>query len=178
MADRTLLPGEYAVLGLLRLQPMHGYEMVGFLAGEGLVDVCPVEQGTLYTYLRNLEGRKLVSWSEARVGLRPPRKTYALTDAGRACVEAWLRQPVERMREVRGEFLLKLFFLERTDPAGHRRLVAAQVAACRDYLANLERKNGGTRFSRLVTESKRTAAEATLGWLTAYSAEVSTGDAS
>lgn len=175
MGDRALLPGEYAVLGLLSLRPMHGYEMVGLLSEAGLSDVCPVEQGTLYTYLRNLEGRGLVSWSEVRIGHRPPRKMFALSAAGRVCIEEWLRQPVERMREVRAEFLLKLFFLERTDPAAHRELVAAQLGACRDYLANLAGKETKTRFSELVRESKRSAAEATLSWLGAYAAEVGAG---
>jgi len=73
VTERALLPGEYAVLGLLALRPMHGYEMICFLGEQGLDAVCPVEQSTLYTYLRNVESRQFVTWSEDRVGLRPPR---------------------------------------------------------------------------------------------------------
>ena len=32
--DRPLLPGEYAVLGLLALGPRHGYDMARTFAGE------------------------------------------------------------------------------------------------------------------------------------------------
>ncbi|MCL4231255.1 MAG: PadR family transcriptional regulator [Dehalococcoidia bacterium] len=168
MTERALLPGEYAVLSLLSLRAMHGYEMMCFLEDEGLLSICPLEQSTLYTYLRNVEARGLVDWTEERVGLRPPRKIYRLTDSGRDVIGAWLRQPVERMREVRLEFLLKLFFLAESDLKAHSRLLADQIRVCEAYLAGLDRRQQLTEFDRLVVQSKRSAAEATLGWLKAY----------
>jgi len=154
------------------LRPMHGYEMVCFLSDEGLDAVCPVEQSTLYTYLRNVEGRGLVAWTEERVGLRPPRKTYALTDAGRDIVDAWLRRPVGRMREIRREFLLKLFFLDLIDQDARSELLQAQIDICQQYLAHVRAGFAQSAFRRLVAESKASAAEATLGWLRAYSSEL------
>ncbi|HML99310.1 MAG TPA: helix-turn-helix transcriptional regulator [Tepidiformaceae bacterium] len=177
MAVRPLLPGEYAVLALLALRPMHGYEMTAFIEEEGLADVCPVEQSTLYTYLRNVEARGLVAWTEERVGNRPPRKRFELTPAGRDLIGGWLRRPVERMREVRLDLLVKLFFLERTDPAAHARLLRDQVAACERYLAGLDAAAPAGGFQRLVARSKRTAAEATLDWLRGYAAEVEAREA-
>lgn len=176
MTERALLPGEYVVLGLLALRPMHGYEMMCFLEEEGLMAVCPVEQSTLYTYLRNVESRELVEWTEERVGQRPPRKLYRLTEPGRALIDDWLRQPVGRMREVRLEFLVKLYFLGESDPAGHRRLLGEQIAMCEEYLAELDRRELPNAFARLVARSKRSAAEATLGWLKAYAYELEQGE--
>ncbi|MCC7089974.1 MAG: PadR family transcriptional regulator [Chloroflexi bacterium] len=172
MAERPLLPGEYAVLALLALRPMHGYEMTAFIEEEGLSDVCPVEQSTLYTYLRNVEARGLVTWAEERVGNRPPRKIFELTPAGNELIHAWLRRPVGRMREVRLEFLLKLFFLARLDPDAHRELLAGQVRACEVYLHALDARVLLAPFEQLVVQSKRSAAEATLNWLTRYAQEV------
>lgn len=172
MADRPLLPGEYAVLALLALRPMHGYEMTAFIEEEGLSDVCPVEQSTLYTYLRNVEARGLVTWAEERVGQRPPRKTFEMTPAGRELIHGWLRRPVGRMREVRLELLIKLFFLSRLDPEANRRLLDDQVGVCQDYLAGLDRALPCGAFQRLVLQSKRSAAEATLGWLQTYAREL------
>lgn len=171
MNDRALLAGEHVVLGLLALRPMHGYEMMCFLEDEGLMAVCPVEQSTLYTYLRNVEARELVEWTEERVGQRPPRKLYRLTGTGRELIDAWLRQPVSRMREVRLEFLVKLYFLGESDPVAHRRLLAEQIAACEEYLEDLDRRELPNAFARLVARSKRSAAEATLGWLKSYAYE-------
>jgi PadR family transcriptional regulator AphA len=173
--ERGLLPGEYAVLGALSVRAMHGYEMQCFLADEGLTDVIPMEPSTLYTYLRNVELRGLVSWAEERVGQRPPRKTYALTAAGAQLLTDWLHRPVDRMRAVRGEFLLKLYFTGLRDARAHRALLAAQIASCERYLAGLDARAADTAFRRLVTQSKRSAAEGTLHWLTGHLADLDRG---
>lgn len=172
MAARTLLAGEYAVLGLLSLRPMHGYEMAFLLAEEGLSEVFPVEQSTLYTYLHNLERRGFVAWSEARAGNRPPRKTYALTPEGARLTGTWLREPVHRMREVRLEFLLKIYFLEQLDPPAAQTLLHRQVDACGEYIERLRGHATDTSFARLVMGSKRSAAEGTLRWLQSYATEL------
>lgn len=169
--ERPLLPGEYAVLGLLALGPRHGYEMARTLEGE-LAAVCPVEQSLLYAYLRNVEARGLVEWEQVRAGNRPPRKIYALSEQGWEAFRAWVHAPVERMREVRQELLLKLYFLRALDPAAERRLVLRQVEACARYAVRAVHEVETTAgFERLVAESKRTAAEATRDWLRAYAEE-------
>ncbi|MEP7215324.1 MAG: PadR family transcriptional regulator [Anaerolineaceae bacterium] len=168
MTRRKLLAGEYVALGLLALRPMHGYEMICYIGNEGLDAICPLEQSTLYTYLRNVESRGLVTWTEERVGLRPPRKTYVLSDAGRVLINEWLRRPVDRMREVRSEFLLKLFFLDLLDKAALSALLKAQTAACERYLVDVREHAQPTSFGTLVALSKTSAAEATLSWLQSY----------
>ncbi|MDO9445999.1 MAG: PadR family transcriptional regulator [Dehalococcoidia bacterium] len=167
--DRPLLPGEFAVLGLLALEPRHGYELARAFSAPPLSEVCPVEPSLLYAYLRSLERRALVDWEEVRVGNRPPRKTYEPSEAGWEALRGWLRAPVTRMREVRLDLLLKLYLLRLLDPAGEPRLVARQIEACaayeQDARAHAEAAEG---FSRVVWESKWRAAEATRGWLVAY----------
>jgi DNA-binding PadR family transcriptional regulator len=173
MPARGLLPGEHVILGLLGLRPMHGYEMARLFAQEDLVTVCPVEQSLLYTYLRNLEERLLVRWEERRVGNRPPRKLYDLTQAGRAELDAWLREPVGRIREIRLDFLLKLYFLHQADPPAERGLIAKQIAVCEGYARALQRSlETLDGFALLVARSKLSAAAATLDWLRSYAAEL------
>lgn len=172
MSDRELLPGEYAILGLLLEGPMHGYEMARHFEGHELTTVCPIEQSSLYTYLRNVEARELVQWEETRVGARPPRKMYSLTESGEQAVRRWLDVPVMRLREVRLDFLLKLYFLHRLDPEAERELLDVQIDVCRDYLLMLERQPDATPFLRLVHGSKRSAALATLNWLRSYADEL------
>ena len=176
MADRPLLPGEYAVLGLLRHHPMHGYEMARYFDRDDLSEVCPIEQIMLYTYLRNIEERELVAWTEVRVGLRPPRKLYELSETGRALVESWLDEPVQRLREVRFEFLLKLYFLHAAAHERERTLLARQIAICEAYRARLAEKEAASLgFARLVAASKRSGADSTLGWLREYAWELEHG---
>jgi len=170
---RDLLPGEYAVLGLLSLRPMHGYEMARYFDRDDLSEVCPLDQGLLYTYLRNVEERGLVSWQEMRVGLRPPRKLYQLTPAGRLSIDTWLRTPVGRMREVRLDLLLKLYFLRQAGGQGELALLERQIAICEEYRDALGRRAAALDgFQRLVATSKLSAAASTIEWLRAYAAEV------
>lgn len=156
---------------------MHGYEMARELEAEGLTEVCPVEQSLLYAYLRNLEERGLVEWEEQRVGGRPPRKHYRLTDSGRESVDRWLREPVERLREVRLAFLLKIHLLRSLDPAAERDLLDRQIAVCEDYREAAEARADSAEnpFSRLVARSRLAAAESTICWLREYADELAAG---
>lgn len=173
MPPRNLLTGEFAVLSLLRIEPMYGYQMAHYFDEGDLAEVLPIEQSLLYTYLRNVQNRGLVTWSEVRVGLRPPRKLFALTPAARVLIDDWLRMPVERMREVRLELLIKLYVLELTDLPAARELLRRQVDVCEAYQLRITaRVAESTGFRRLVALSKLTAAESTARWLRNYSLEL------
>jgi hypothetical protein len=123
---------------------------------------------TIYTFLKDLQEHRLIRGKRVTVGARPPRTVFSLTVEAEPLFLDWLRRPVARMREVRLDFLLKLYFAQRLGPAEAKALVKAQVVACRSYL---ERQRAGTRgldptsFESLVLESKLTAAESMLVWL-------------
>lgn len=169
MLERELFPGEYSALGLLAEEPLHGYELARRWAVSPIARIAPAEQSVVYGYLRNLEARALLEWEDVRVGKRPPRRIYALNEDGWSLLRAWLHTPVERMREVRLDLLLKLYFLERLDPRGIEPLLAEQVAICERYV---EVERGAladvSGFERLIGESRVSAGEATLAWLSRH----------
>jgi PadR family transcriptional regulator, regulatory protein PadR len=79
--------GEPALLLLLDAGPTHGYELLERLpplVGEDRVDV-----GNVYRALRGLEEEGLVvsEWQAELPG--PAKRTYTLTDEGRAVLELW-----------------------------------------------------------------------------------------
>lgn len=79
---------EPALLLLLAERPTHGYELLERLPG--LVGGERVDVGNVYRILRGLEGEGLVV-SEWRADLPgPAKRTYVLTDEGRALLAAWL----------------------------------------------------------------------------------------
>src|SRR5262245_43836618 len=165
----NLTPTAYAILGLLRERPMHGYEIAQhFKPEEELGQVVPADMSTIYTFLKDLQEHGLIHGERVTVGARPPRTVFSLTMEAEPLFLDWLRRPVARMREVRLDFLLKLYFSRQLGKAEARALVKAQLAACRDYL---ERQRTRTRdldpasFESLVLESKLTAAESILDWL-------------
>ncbi len=175
MAERELLAGEWLVLGMLRLRPRYGYEIARALELDGLADVTRIEQNLLYSYLKTLEKRGLIAGHEVRVGAYPPRKVFELTGAGEAAVDAWMRQPVERLREVRLEFMLKLYFLHAIDPKAERTLLDQQIDSIGAYIERVSARLAVAPprgFERLVLGSKASAAEATLAWLRSYAREL------
>jgi PadR family transcriptional regulator, regulatory protein PadR len=95
---RRVAPGSYevrarverfaepAVLLLLRERPAHGYELLEQLpelTGER------VDMGNLYRFLRVLEAEGIVSskWEDELPG--PSKRTYTLTNEGRALLDQW-----------------------------------------------------------------------------------------
>ena len=94
--------GEPALLTLLAQGPTHGYELLERLpelVGEERVDV-----GNVYRALRGLEDEGLVA-SEWRANLPgPAKRTYTLTDDGRAVLDRW-RASLLALRDDIGAFL-------------------------------------------------------------------------
>ena len=79
---------EPAVLLLLRERPAHGYELLEQLPeliGERM------DMGNLYRFLRLLEAEGVVrsQWEDELPG--PSKRTYELTDDGRALLDEWTR---------------------------------------------------------------------------------------
>lgn len=174
MTERELLPGEFLILAELRLGPRHGYEIARCIQQDGLADVTRIEQNLLYAYLKNLEKRALIEGREERVGAHPPRRIFHLTPSGVIAVDEWLRRPVERMREVRLDFMLKIYFLHRLDPDAERELLRVQLDVIHAYFDRVtERlsKAPATGFEQLVLGSKASAAFATRQWLQEYAVE-------
>ena len=84
-------------------------------------------------------------------------------------------QPVDRMRAVRQDFLLKLYFSRRTPTHDTARLLDRQIARCEQYLADRVRERRQApagSFEELRTQMRVSGARATLDWLREYRAEV------
>src|SRR5689334_3826430 len=115
---KTPLTIEHALLGFLRLRPMHAYEIhQTLLRAEALGLVWHLKQSLVYLMLDRLEEADYVSVVLEPQGNRPPRKILHLTLAGRQAFEGWLIAPVAHGRDFRLEFLAKLYFASQDDLA-------------------------------------------------------------
>jgi DNA-binding PadR family transcriptional regulator len=163
-----LTASEYAVLGLLRQRPTYGYELKQQLTGgRGLARVCPVEPAMVYAILKSLSGLELIDgeWDHSAY---PPRAIYSATAEGDAEFQRWLRRPVGRMREVRLDFLVKLYFALDEDPELASDLVDGQIQSCQSYgeeiALELSQVEPGS-FDAIALTSKASAARITREWL-------------
>jgi DNA-binding PadR family transcriptional regulator len=165
-----LTPAEYGILGLLREKPAYGYELQRHFSGRrGLGRVCPVEPGMVYANLKSLSGLELIdgSWDNSTY---PPKAVYTATEAGEAAFRRWLLAPVARMREVRLDFLVKLYFALKEDRELAGQLIEAQIATTHEYAEEIgqeqrELEDDPTGFEAIVLQSKASAARITIDWL-------------
>ena len=165
-------PAEYALLGLLEEQPMHGYEMFQQFEHGALGQIVHLEMSQLYAFLKKLERLEYLTSELEPQGPRPPRKVFSLTPHGRAAFHAWLQEPVERPREIRILFLIKLYFIRRVLPERTAALVEQQIEACHHFLEHLEslqqhpvQIGDADFFDRVVLSSRIYQTRALLDWL-------------
>ena len=163
------------MLGLLSEGPLHGYQLSReFHPGRELGDVLRLKMSLLYSHLAKLESDGLISCTLEQQGARPPRKLYSLTEAGHQEYLDWVSRPVRSNRDVRLEFLLKLYFALREGPKQARSLVEAQLEVCERNaasLANGEASPYGERVRRL----RELQAGAILEWLREVRAQLEAG---
>ncbi|MBN2676553.1 MAG: PadR family transcriptional regulator [Anaerolineaceae bacterium] len=161
---------EYALLGFLSRQPRHGYDLHKELSNlEGIGLVWHVKQAHLYALLDKLENRGLVTSQVIASDTYPPRKEYKPTQAGIQAFEKWMLSPVEHGRELRQDFLTKLYFarLQGGDTAG--RVVEAQREFLFDLQARLENKDkhlsDSQSFEKQVYQFRIKQIRAFIDWL-------------
>ncbi len=161
---------EYALLGFLLEQPLHGYEIHHRLQdAQALGLVWHVKQAHLYALLERLEAAGLLVGELVPQDSRPPRRLLRLTDAGREAFQTWLHTPVAHGRDLRIPFLAKLFWAQRNGPASAATIIARQRDACETWLHDLQTELDAvqhtTPFAALVVQFRIGQTQAMLHWL-------------
>ncbi len=132
MSTPRLSDTSYVVLGMLdQIGPATPYELKR-MAQLSTINFWNVPHTQLYSESARLAKEGLLEEVREQTGRR--RRTYSLTDRGRAALEAWRSEPTDQLDEVRDVSTVKLFF--GGDPA---KLAAAQLEAHRRQLRSCER---------------------------------------
>jgi DNA-binding PadR family transcriptional regulator len=126
-----------ALLGLLSMNPMSGYDMRSVIS-QSIGHFWSESYGQIYPSLKRLAAEGFVEKKTQRQKGRPDRNVYSLTGKGRDRLREWLALPVAE--EVhRSELLLKLFFGAQVLPEISRKHVTefmeAQMTALKVYTA-------------------------------------------
>lgn len=98
----------FAVLGMLSIRPMSGYDLKQVIESSTR-NFWNESYGQIYPVLRELTANGLTVRDDERKDTGRARHVYSLTPQGREELDHWLTSPVER-QQVRNELLLKLFF--------------------------------------------------------------------
>jgi len=162
-----LAAGDWAVLAVVAEGPTHGFAVAKTLAPEGEIGcVWSLSRPLVYRSLDQLVDVGLVEKGEAEPSERGPRRTTVeATARGKRMVGGWLKEPVEHVRDVRSQLMLKLLFIARSqlDP---QPLLDAQKEQMLPVAAALEtRVRSADGFDRTLAQWRLESTRAVLRFL-------------
>lgn len=126
---------ELLLLGLLRQQEMHGYQLHEFIERD--LSVCiNMKKPTAYYLLKKMSQDGWITEELAREGNRPTKKVYRLTAAGEAAFQRLLRENLSTYRLAEFSDEIGLAFLESLDAEEAVRLLSQRRKAVSEALAS------------------------------------------
>jgi PadR family transcriptional regulator AphA len=157
---------EWLVLTILSRQQAHGFAVAQLTASGGhLGRVWQIPKAVVYRAIGRLLEAGLIVPEGTEPGLGPQRTVYAATDEGREAAQRWLHEPVEHVRDIRSELLLKLALLDRAgeDPAD---LLRAQRAVLEPLVGAIESRRASSQgFEATLLAWRRATAIAALEFI-------------
>jgi DNA-binding PadR family transcriptional regulator len=160
---------ELAILGLLKEQPMHGYQLSRELT-ESLGGFWRVSYGSLYPTLRRLErdgSVQTVTDGETR-GRR--KTTYEITEQGERVFFDLLQETPHDNSTEDTKFRVRLAFFRYLPPETRIRLLERRRATLEDRLGTIKDSLRGTRervdtYTLALMEHGQSATESDIAWL-------------
>ena len=163
---KTTPSTKYAILGALMPCPKHGYEILQFLDSH-LDPTWHISSSQLYLLLGKLEAESLLRSSVEIQKNRPSKRVFLLTPAGRKVFLGWIHSPTAHVRDLRIEFLAKIFFFNYLSLEGGDELIKAQIEILEQIGGKIKQKqqNEKDNFKELVLGFKIATVDAWAEWL-------------
>jgi len=174
---QTPLSLEYILLGFLYENPIHGYDLYKKLRNfEGISLIWHVNQSQLYALLDKLEDIGLLTSTIVPGEIHLMRKQYQITPIGKQTFLKWVTSPVSHGRDMRQEFLAKLYFAQISGVETARKLIEEQTILCEEWLASLQHTSANTtedqHFERIIFQYRISQIKAMIDWLGYCNSEV------
>jgi len=168
-AQASDISPEYVLLGMLYLQPDHGYDLHERIAHH-LGQIWHLSLSQVYNILNRLEAHGYIVGVQQEQKKAPSRRRFALTTAGQHHFKTWLNQPTDASSHaIRVEFLSRLYFVRQAFPDNTNSLIDAQIADTRTMLTRLQAilpdLPQDQVFNRLGIELRVCQLTSILGWL-------------
>jgi len=163
------LSPEYALMGFLYFEALHGYELHRRLE-INLREVWRIPQNQAYNILKRLEHDGFIQPDRQPAPDPPAPIRFTLTDAGRRKFERWLFTPTPcSARALRIEFLTRLFFASHMAEDLPSRLMQDQDIAVQTALSHLQERLAAVPpdqvFNRLSLDLRIRQLNALRTWL-------------
>ncbi len=125
-----------SLLGFFLKKPNYGYEVYKYLSTDtSFFTVWHLKRSQFYSYLEKLFVEEFLSQSFEEGQQYPDRRIFSITQLGFETLKAWVVTPVDHGREMRQDFLVKLFICQTYFPASVIELIQNQKATCLQWLS-------------------------------------------
>lgn len=150
---------ELVILGLLKRQPAHGWELLRTVRLQNMSEYIRVAPSALYKALARLEDQGYVEARSERDGRRPERQAYSITRTGEARLQQLLQQHLQAPVDHSDSLTAALTFADLApretivkELRQRRDLVAATQQEAARLLDEVVPLSGGTFFPHLRVE--------------------------
>ncbi len=159
---------EWLVLAIIRQQSAHGFAVAQRTApGGDLGRIWQIPKAVVYRAIGRLLDAGLIVPEGTEPGLGPQRTVYTVTGEGRDAADRWLHAPVEHVRQIRSELLLKLALLDKAGESPAELLAAQRTVLEPIALALEARRAVSAGFDSTLLAWRRATAVAALDFLDA-----------
>ena len=152
------------VLGMLRMQAMHGYQIADVIETH-FGDSVHIKKPTMYDTLKKIAEEGLVESTEEQEGNRPPRTVYSITEQGELEFMRLLRLSVSEYDAPHGYSDTGLMFLDALEPTEVRDLLTARRESVADSIAGHGGEDPHAGAMGLATERLHLHVQAELDWI-------------
>ena len=161
---------EYILLGFIRQEPIHGYDLYKRLKeSEGILLIWRMKQSQVYALLDKLEKGDLIHSAAVQGDNYLRRKQFHITPKGKQIFQEWATCPVAHGRDMRQEFLAKLYFAQASRDKSLSCLIEKQILVCQEWMADLtasySSKQNKPTFGKLILEYRISQTNAMIEWL-------------
>jgi DNA-binding PadR family transcriptional regulator len=159
------------LLGLLDREPSHGYDLkrdYDDFFGRSR----PLAFGQVYATLARLARDGKVSGGQSEPGGGPDRKRYAITDAGKTEVEAWLSEPVAAEPYLQTVLFTKVVLSLMLGRDAGQYLDIQRATHLRRMRELTEARRGGALMDVMLADHGLFHLEADLRWIDATAARL------
>lgn len=133
---------KHILLGFLNYRPMTGYELKSIM-DESTMHFWHAYHSQIYTTLRKLEDGGLVISEMEDGDDKLNRRTYTITESGRADLRQWLNTPLQEVVPVKEDLLVRMFFSGERDKQAVLDELQVQRALHRSTLEEYHRLSEG-----------------------------------
>jgi DNA-binding PadR family transcriptional regulator len=157
------------ILGLLKAQPSHGYDLLErFRSEEHLGHIWHLSTSQLYAVLKRLEDSGAVVGADVEVSDAPARREYQILPKGEAQLNQWLyeKQPSASLHRIRVIFLSRLYIAGLLDlPVDE--IIQNQITMCKKQHQAFveERQQTETKIEYLALDLVVHQLSAVIAWL-------------